>query len=432
LSVIARIENLSKEYRLGVLNRRTFFADFFHRTLGTPSIKEASSFWALRNVSFDVREGEVLGILGRNGAGKSTLLKILSQITSPSSGRVLLAGRVASLLEVGTGFHLELTGRDNVFLNGAILGMTHREVAAKFDEIVAFSGVEEFIDTPVKRYSSGMRVRLAFAVAAHLEPEILIIDEVLAVGDAAFQQKCLSKMGDVAQGGRTILFVSHNAAAVESLCARGLVLDHGQVKFDGTQTEAIAFYARSYAQAGTCLEDRTDRTGTGEVRIRRIELRDPAGNALGSAQSGQDVDVWLFFENLSKEPHHRLNARINVTTALGLPVFTQSNQLAGTSYGELPEEGAFVCRIPRLPLPEAVYRIDFFVTSEYKHGEVFDSVPNALEFHVEGGDFFGSGKIPQTVSGHTLVEGRWRLEAAEPALRADGALEPLVGVSTAK
>jgi lipopolysaccharide transport system ATP-binding protein len=414
VSVIARIENLSKEYRLGVLNRRTFFADFFHRTLGTPPVQGASSFWALRNVSFEVREGEVLGILGRNGAGKSTLLKILSQITSPTSGRVLLGGRVASLLEVGTGFHLELTGRDNVFLNGAVLGMTHREVAAKFDEIVDFSGVEEFIDTPVKRYSSGMRVRLAFAVAAHLEPEILIIDEVLAVGDAAFQQKCLNKIGDVAEGGRTIFFVSHNAATVESLCTRGLVLEHGEVKFDGSQSDAIAFYAGNSAKAEVCLKDRTDRTGTGEVRISRIELRDPAGPVLGSARAGQDVEVWLFFENHSKEAHPRLNARIKVTTALGLPVFTQSNQLVGTSYGGLPAEGAFVCRIPRLPLAESVYRIDFFVTSEHRNGELFDALPNALEFQVEGGDFFGSGKMPPTTAGHTLVEAGWRLEPAAP------------------
>jgi lipopolysaccharide transport system ATP-binding protein len=420
VNLIARIENLSKEYRLGVLNRRTFFSDLRASIFGNRDAGNAGQFCALRDVSFEVQEGEVLGILGRNGAGKSTLLKILAQITSPTRGRVLLAGRVASLLEVGTGFHMELTGRDNIFLNGAILGMTRREVAGKFDEILAFSGVEEFIDTPVKRYSSGMRVRLAFAVAAHLEPEILIIDEVLAVGDATFQQKCLNKMGEVAQGGRTIFFVSHNAATVESLCTRGLVLEHGEIKFDGTQSEAIAFYAGKSAQAGVCLKDRSDRSGSGAVRITRIELRDSSGQAIGSARSGQDIDFWLFFENHSAESHPRLNVRIKVTTGLGLPVFTQSNQLNGVSYGDLPVAGAFVCRIPRLPLAESVYRVDYSVISEYRHGEVFDALSNALEFHVEGGDFYGSGKTPPANAGHLLLEARWRLEA-NASIRHDAA-----------
>src|SRR6516162_4616466 len=205
---------------------------------------QVEEFWALKDVSFEVKRGEVLGIIGRNGAGKSTLLKILSRITGPTEGRVLIRGRVASLLEVGTGFHSELTGRENIYLNGAILGMTRVEIRKKFDEIVAFSEVEKFLDTPVKRYSSGMYVRLAFAVAAHLEPEILAVDEVLAVGDAEFQKKCLGKIGDVARGGRTVLFVSHNMNAVESLTTRGILLDQGSLKFSGTSEQVIAHYAQ--------------------------------------------------------------------------------------------------------------------------------------------------------------------------------------------
>ncbi len=405
-----RIENLSKVYRLGMLDRKTFFADLRARILGkTLSEKEQKTFWALRDVSLDIREGEVVGLLGRNGAGKSTLLKILSRITSPTEGRVYLGGRIAALLEVGTGFHMELTGRDNVFLNGTILGMSHREVASKFDEMIAFAGVEEFIDTPVKRYSSGMKVRLAFAVAAHLDPEILIMDEVLAVGDATFQQKCLGKIKDVANSGRTVLFVSHNAAAIETLCTRGIVLSHGKVCFDGTQTEALAHYALSEAPVGTDLDDRTDRTGTGAVRVRRLELREPGVGLLGAARSGQEVEVWLHFENVARQDFSRLNARIAISTALGSPIFSQSNQLCGVGYGNLPERGAFVCRFPKLPLSEGIYRLDFRVVSEFKHGEILDSLTNALEFRVETGDFFGTGKTVNPAHGHALIDADWRL-----------------------
>ena len=414
MSVVVRIENLWKEYRLGVLDRGTFFSDLREKFSGKRNEKDRKRFCALRDISFDVREGEVLGILGRNGAGKSTLLKILAQITAPTRGRVLLAGRVASLLEVGTGFHAELTGRENVYLNGTILGMTRREVAKKFDEIVAFSGVEEFIDTPVKRYSSGMRVRLAFAVAAHLEAEIVIVDEVLSVGDAAFQQKCLGKIGDVAQSGRTILFVSHNAATVQTLCNRGIVLERGELKFDGSQTDAIAFYASTNAPTAAILDERTDRTGNGNVRIRRMELRDPEGRVLGAPRTGQDVEVWLFFENRSAQSDPRLSVRLNFTTSLGVPVFTQANQLVGTQYREFPASGAFVCQIPALPLVAATYRINYNISSEFRHGEVFDALTNALEFHVEEGDFFGSGKVPHAASGHVLISAAWRLECDAP------------------
>src|SRR5215213_10002858 len=236
---IIRVDDLSKLYYLG--RSAAAYTTFREALVDLARVplrylrrgEEPETLWALKNVSFEVSPGDVIGIIGRNGAGKSTLLKILSRITEPTSGRVELYGRIASLLEVGTGFHPELTGRENIFLNGSILGMTRKEIASKFDEIVAFAEVEKFIDTPVKRYSSGMYVRLAFAVAAHLEPEILIVDEVLAVGDAAFQKKCLGRMGDVARHGRTVLFVSHNMTAIRTLCRRAILLNGGRVESEG-------------------------------------------------------------------------------------------------------------------------------------------------------------------------------------------------------
>ncbi|MDP3719109.1 MAG: ABC transporter ATP-binding protein [Acidobacteriota bacterium] len=265
---VIRVENLGKRYRIRHQQqgqRYVALRDVLASTLtsplrwfrrGGPARPGTEDFWALKDVSFDVAQGAVVGIIGRNGAGKSTLLKILSRITEPTEGRVTLCGRVASLLEVGTGFHPELTGRENIFLNGAILGMSRAEINRKFDEIVAFAEVETFLDTPVKRYSSGMYMRLAFAVAAHLEPEVLVVDEVLAVGDAEFQKKCLGKMRDVSQGGRTVLFVSHNMAAVGSLTSRAIVLNRGRVVFEGPSVEAVAFYSgmgRAHSPSRTFL-----------------------------------------------------------------------------------------------------------------------------------------------------------------------------------
>lgn len=411
MSLAIRIEQLSKRYTLGEINQRTLWnqtRDFLTRRKRS----DDEYFWALRDISLDVQEGEILGILGHNGAGKSTLLKILSQITAPTSGRVRLNGRVASLLEVGTGFHQELTGRDNVYLNGSILGMSRREVQAKFDEIVAFAGIEEFIDTPVKRYSSGMRVRLAFAVAAHLESEILIIDEVLSVGDASFQQKCLGKVAGMTDAGRTVLFVSHNTAAVEKLCRRGVVLDHGRLVFQGTQTEALGEYLQKFAQKSASLRERTDRTGTGKLRIVGLDFRDSQGEVVQAARSGMDLEIWLHFENHARQPFPRLGARIFITTHMGVPVFVQANRLAQTTFGELPETGAFVCRIPRLPLPENSYQISFRITPETASGETLDAVRGAATLHVAGGDFFGGGRVPPARDGLALVDGAWRLEYA--------------------
>ena len=280
---IIEIAHISKRYRLGMkpegyLSLRDELAKASRR-LFTPgkAVEDPNEFWALRDVSFSVEQGEVIGIIGRNGAGKSTLLKVLSQITPPTEGQITLRGRAASLLEVGTGFHPELTGRENIYLNGAILGMTRAEIKSKFDEIVVFAEIEKFLDTPVKRYSSGMYVRLAFAVAAHMEPEILIVDEVLAVGDAAFQKKCLGKMGEVAKGGRTVLFVSHNMAAIQGLCSSALLLDRGKMIYHGDFASALSLYLEQ-SKAGTTrggsLADRHDRSGNGQARVTAIRLLD--------------------------------------------------------------------------------------------------------------------------------------------------------------
>ena len=414
MSVVIQVEKLAKVYRLGELSHRDFLHDWARKLRGDlTEIPEDDPrlFHALREVSFEVREGEVLGLLGGNGAGKSTLLKILGQITAPTRGCVRLRGRVASLLEVGTGFHQDLTGRHNVFMNGHILGMTRREVQAKFDEIVAFSGVEEFIDTPVKRYSVGMRVRLAFAVAAHLEPEILLVDEVLAVGDASFQQKCLGKIGEVSRQGRTVLLVSHSNAAIEALCSRAIVLRQGRLVFDGPAGEALDFAAASRRALALRLGETEERAGTGEVRLVGMEVH--AGEGGGSVRSGAPLALALQFVRRAPGAFPHLGVQIVISSHLGVPVFTQANYLPGTSFGPLPERGSLVCRIPRLPLTDGTYQIGVRLLAEMRRrSTVLDEVETAAEIVVENGDFFGSGLLPLPQEGMALVEASWSLEPA--------------------
>lgn len=369
-----------------------------------------SELWALKDVSFEVDPGEVVGIIGRNGAGKSTLLKILSRITRPTGGRAQIYGRLSSLLEVGTGFHPELTGRENVFLNGAILGMKREEVKRHFDGIVAFAEIELFIDTPVKHYSSGMYMRLAFAVAAHLEPEILIVDEVLSVGDAQFQKKCLGKMDSVAKDGRTILFVSHNMAAVNNLCGRGIVLEHGRVKYDGPQTEAVANYLTSGNNQMASLRARTDRVGSGQMRVVAIEVKDGEGRLLDVAASGQDVGIWLHYEASSEVRSSNVIVGICVKTQFDTAVFLHHNRLTQDAWGPLPSRGSFVCRLKRLPLPPASYRVTF---SLMQGGEYLDAMDDAYQLTVTEGDFYGSGEVPPATHGSCLVDADWRLEAED-------------------
>ena len=306
-SPIIEIQGISKSYTIGKKEAygslrdeimQTITAPFRRRAKGAITNADDTTIWALKDVSFEVQEGEVIGIIGRNGAGKSTLLKILSRITEPTSGRIVMHGRVASLLEVGTGFHPELTGRENIFLNGALLGMTRAEIKAKFDEIVAFSEIEKFLDTPVKRYSSGMYVRLAFAVAAHLEPEILIVDEVLAVGDVRFQRKCMEKMGDVSKAGRTVLFVSHSMPAITRLCQRALLLSDGRVVQDGPAHKVVSAYFRSGLGTSATREwpDLDNAPGDDVVRLRSIHLQDEDGKLCEVVDITQSLEIEITFD----------------------------------------------------------------------------------------------------------------------------------------
>jgi lipopolysaccharide transport system ATP-binding protein len=345
---IIEVENLSKRYRLGQLNAQTlreeveqFFARLRNKRAGKgDELSGASSeFWALKDVSFSVQPGEVIGIIGRNGAGKSTLLKILSRITEPTTGLARVRGRIASLLEVGTGFHPELSGRENIYLNGAILGMTVAEVKAKFDEIVAFAEVERFLDTPVKRYSSGMYVRLAFAVAAHLEPEILIVDEVLAVGDVEFQRKCLGRMRSVSsKEGRTVLFVSHNMTAINSLCNRAMLMNGGRAEEIGPALTITQRYIRTFGRAEERCKSWTyqDAPGDERFKVARIEITPQAANAAAPIEMGTpfqiDVEYWNLVESAD------VVIELLVRGSDGMPVFhsysTESDQNAGRSYSK--------------------------------------------------------------------------------------------------
>ncbi len=365
----------------------------------------APTIWALQDVSFEVQPGEIVGIIGRNGAGKSTLLKILSRITEPTTGRVELYGRVASLLEVGTGFHPELTGRENIFLNGSILGMTLKEIESKFDEIVAFAEVEKFIDTPVKRYSSGMYVRLAFAVAAFLEPEILVVDEVLAVGDAAFQKKCLGRMRDVAGRGRTVLFVSHNMAAVASLCSRAIVLEHGSVVFLGQVDEAIKRYLSEISElTRTQLMERVDRKGEGKIRITDFKVFDGLGDEQEIVSLGESIELRIYYRCKDNETPRNVAAGIAVLSQTGSFVTMLSNLSASDVFETIPQEGYIACKIARLPLAPGDYTLNLILR---QNDIVQDWIQEAVVLTVQGGDFYATGRAPHWFQGSVFVDHDW-------------------------
>jgi len=409
-----RVRNLGKEYAIGVRERpHESLREALSASLSAPwrrwrrmSGRVASNerFWALRDVNFSVSKGEVVGIIGRNGAGKSTLLKILSQITAPTTGRVELRGRLSSLLEVGTGFHPELTGRENVFLNGAVLGMRRSEIEARFDEIVAFSEVERFLDTPVKRYSSGMYVRLAFAVAAHLEPEILVVDEVLAVGDAAFQRKCLGKMGSAAGSGRTVLFVSHNMAAITALCSRALCLTDGTVVVDGRPQEAIAAYLANIQQAASePLTERGDRIGDGRLRFTGYWLENRAGERIPSAMLGGTVVLCLGYEAIAEleEVYVAFDLR-----DLGGEAVTNCNTAdVGADFARVAAgQGVFRCELPRFPIRAGRYTGNIYCAAR---GQICDFLQAAIVVDVEDGDFYGTGSLRNTC--RVMLDQRWSL-----------------------
>ena len=367
---------------------------------------EREQFWALKDVSFDVHRGEALALIGINGAGKSTLLKVLSRITEMTEGQVDLYGRVGSLLEVGTGFNQELTGRENVFLNGAILGMTRAEIRRQFDAIVAFAGVERFLDTPVKHYSSGMYVRLAFAVAAHLRSEILIVDEVLAVGDVDFQRKCLGKMRDVASDGRTVLLVSHNMAAVGHLCSRAVVLRSGRVAFDGDVTHAIAEYSsREGATLIGDLRERHDRAGKGEIRSTGIALRGSDGELTRAVRPYEPFDILLSYH--AKTRLANVDVSINIETRDGARLVTLYSAFKNESFNVEPGPGTFVCRVAGLPLRPDTYTIDVFLGGNHAF---YDQVERAVSFDVAPHDVYGTGRMPQWNEGPLLASFRWQIE----------------------
>jgi homopolymeric O-antigen transport system ATP-binding protein len=415
---VIRVEGLSKKYIIG--HQRNGSDGLRHvlqdkltapfRWLRNPQYAirnpQSEPFWALKDVSFDVKQGEVVGIIGRNGAGKSTLLKILSRITEPTSGRVRILGRVASLLEVGTGFHPELTGRENVFLNGAILGMTREEIKRKFDEIVAFAEVEKFLDTPVKRYSSGMYVRLAFAVAAHLEPEILIVDEVLAVGDAQFQKKCLGKMNEVVGVGRTVLFVSHQMSAIESICTRCIVLNSGQIKFAGTTVDAVRAYSREMISI-IDYQDHANiiRAGEGLVRFTSFGLEDDDGQRVYSAASGKPLTLVFGYE-ATPCSEHSLSFGFSIHTTAGQTICVLYSDYQGITFSPVYERGMLKFTTPRLILAPGTYyvRVRLLV-----NGKETDFPKDFVaRFDIDTGDFYGQGVGFHSGNGPVLIEGDWQ------------------------
>jgi lipopolysaccharide transport system ATP-binding protein len=419
-----QVERLSKRYRLGGRRggyktlRDTLtetFAAPFRAIRSTPDPNGKSNnetFWALKDISFDVRKGEVIGIIGRNGAGKSTLLKILSRITEPTEGYADIRGRIGSLLEVGTGFHPELSGRENIYLNGAILGMRRAEIESKFDEIVAFAEVEKFIDTPVKHFSSGMYLRLAFAVAAHLDPEILLVDEVLAVGDAAFQKKCLGKMGDVVQQGRTVLFVSHDMTAISQLASRCLLLDAGQAVFLGKTEEAIREYTRRQMAGETDLASRKDRKGDGMIRMQSARFINLRGDTVSSIGSGEQVTIEVQYTSKLNDLDPRdIWLDMTFKDALGHPAATLSTRFSQVApNGAASNEGALRCHVPSLTLADDIYYLDLWLA--YRTG-LCDHILRAIELQITPSNYFGTGHAPvKRKHGPALIQHTWSADAS--------------------
>jgi len=408
MNTVIKVENLSKQYRLGQIGTGTITHDinrWWHKLRGNqdPYLKigetndrtqkgSSEYIWALKDINFEVKRGDVVGIIGRNGAGKSTLLKILSRTTAPSTGRVKIKGRIASLLEVGTGFHPELSGRDNIFLNGCILGMSRKEIKSKFDEIVDFAGVERYIDTPVKRYSSGMYVRLAFAVAAHLDPDILIVDEVLAVGDAEFQKKCLGKMKDVSvNDGRTVLFVSHNMSAIRNLCNEVVLMNMGMVDSVGSTENIINSYFKKNI-IDLVLNDRTDRIGNGLIKFTNIVFL-----------NNQNIPVENFFtgEFLKLEIYYQTNGDLDISDIITSVTFQDDYQKPVMSFvsdemvveRKIHGENKIILEIDSLPLRGGTYSIRLF--SSYKttaFSDFCDVIEDAASINIISSDFWGTGR----------------------------------------
>lgn len=436
---IIKIENLSKQYRLGTIGTGTLAHDLNRwwktnilnqedpylkigevndRTKAAPSqpspkgrriippwggTRGADYVWALKDINLEVKEGDVVGIIGKNGAGKSTLLKILSRVTAPTTGSIKVNGRLGSLLEVGTGFHPELTGRENIFLNGAILGMTKAEIRSKLDEIIDFSGCERYIDTPVKRYSSGMNVRLGFAVAAFLEPEILVVDEVLAVGDAEFQKKAIGKMQDVSKNhGRTVLFVSHNMPSIQRLCNNVFILKDGQYDFNGNTSKGIQRYLHQrISNTDTSIKNRKDRTGNGLLKFTNVTVKNN-GISDVDLQTTCNAEFKLYFE--VKQPIENVIFRLMVIDNEDNMRFVCNNFHSSEPIKIIEKNGSITLQINNLPLPEGTY---YYHLQALVNKQVADEIEFAGEFTVEAGDFFNTGKIP-VLKGGVFVNHKWK------------------------
>ena len=433
-SPIISVQNLGKAYRIGVKEEVPDTLIGAVKSIATSPLKNlralrkldasvhttqvnnenASTIWALKDVSFEVNEGEVLGIIGRNGAGKSTLLKVLSRITEPTNGRAIMRGRVSSLLEVGTGFHPELSGRDNIYMNGTILGMTKREIDRKFDEIVDFSGVERFLDTPTKRYSSGMQVRLAFAVAAHLEPEILVVDEVLAVGDLEFQKKCINKMQNISSTGRTVLFVSHNMAAIESLCSRVIGLADHTVSIDGSVADGLQWYL-NLPSASLTPKDRTDRKGVGTSRINAIEVT-PCDRDKSVINMGDAIRIEIQLDCVQNQ---KIHVGIALLDSYGTRLMRLNTKDMAVPPLTVADGSVVTCETKPLSLLPGTYSLSVGISD--CNGQILDQLLNAKDFDIHPSPIFPSGVIPSESGAKVFSLSTWleTPQLSEPSIKSN-------------
>ena len=416
MTVCIEVDSLAKRYRIGRQQHDLSLRERLVELAKNPfqfGRSGEETIWALRDLSFSAEEGEVIGLLGRNGAGKSTLLKILSRITYPTSGEARVRGRIASLLEVGTGFHDELTGRENIYLNGSILGMRKREVDRHFDAIVAFSGVERFLDTPIKRYSSGMRLRLGFSVAAHLEPDVLLVDEVLAVGDAEFQKKCINRMEGLKKSGRTVLFVSHNLAAVENLCSRGIWIDGGKVRMDGGVKEVIVQYMAAVAgeqASGPELTWAEERMGSGEVRYTRLEYLAPDRTPCAVVRSGDPLVMRFHYraETTIRDPSFGLR----MYSDMGTLITETGHRLNGIHITQVgPGDGYIEVEFDALNLVPGRYRFSLWITAPGGKPVYDGDIRASLDVNVN--DVYKSGRLLDSRHGLVYFPQRWRLAQTE-------------------
>ena len=420
MATAIEFNHVGKQYRLGLVSTGTISHDL-NRWWQTAILRKEDPYlkigsvndrtqkadsdyvWALRDIDFKVEQGDVVGIIGKNGAGKSTLLKLLSKVTGPTVGTIRARGRIASLLEVGTGFHGEMTGRENIFLNGAIMGMTKQEIAAKLDEIVAFSGCERYLDTPVKRYSSGMTVRLGFAVAAFLDPEILVVDEVLAVGDAEFQKKAIGKMQDVSRGeGRTVLFVSHNMASVKQLCKSGVLLENGSVKYTGDIGTTIEHYLSGKVQLYDNLMDRFEGKKLPQMYVEDVRFTTGVGNVVDNTLSGEKVNIEV---TICSELKDTFDVNIGVYNMMGEKLLHLSTEYVNSQPIFIDEHRVkIIFTYERFPLPEGLYT---FNVTLWSRGQRCDWVMDNIQLQVSGGDYYHSGKIPAASENKVLTDYTW-------------------------